>query len=259
MQCRTIREDELIKVKVYLNGIFYIQNNIVVTLSRVLSLGPVGTTANIEYITKIVYQSYVTIPEGTKVRLTQKDGTIVDQSKTYLLTKMEDNTYQFTVPNNDLKLGVLKVKTLINENDENAEENFLSNINWIVMYYQLSAITGQSFSHIQNRPSERILIQFQQQTLVEQFRSISINIDGAEHILNSDSFTMMPNINGVNTILSIYTAISGIDFSQPCVTTIKIVDQLNRDSSIEIPFTILPTIDIRYPIKKDNQNNDYDT
>ena len=70
---------------------------------------------------------------------------------------------------------------------------------------------------------------------------------------------MMPNINGVNTILSIYTAISGIDFSQPCVTTIKIVDQLNRDSSIEIPFTILPTIDIRYPIKKDNQNNDYDT
>ena len=172
---------------------------------------------------------------------------------------MEDNIYQFTVPNNALKLGVLKVNTLINENDENAEENFLSNINWIVMYYQLSAITGQSFSHIQNRPSDRILIQFQQQTLVEQFRSISINIDGTEHILNSDSFTMMPNINGVNTILSIYTAISSIDFSQPCVTTIKIVDQLNRDSSIEIPFTILPTIDIRYPIKKDNQNNDYDT
>ena len=152
LQCRTIREDELIKVKVYLNGIFYIQNNIVVTLSRVLSLGPVGTTANIEYITKIVYQSYVTIPEGTKVRLTQKDGTIVDQSKTYLLTKMEDNTYQFTVPNNDLKLGVLKVKTLINENDENAEENFLSNINWIVMYYQLSAITNNHFPIFKTDP-----------------------------------------------------------------------------------------------------------
>ena len=202
---------------------------------KVIKLSSESSTVSID----IDYQSLITIPENTFVRLVSLDGSMVDQSKTYILSGSGSH-YTISIPKEDLPYGEYKIKTLLVPNEEDHDDNFLSEINILIVENTMSLVSGQSITYTRENTPQVINVNFTDIIIPEQIKEVSLS----GSLLRQESYQIIQNDSGENKILSITTdeSVSGVQFAKGGDFALKIVDRSNSDKALSIAIKSYPII-----------------